>query len=90
MTPDVDVTKFNTKNGSTFVDALAHTLLNHYYYYYWDFFRTTLHEFNNFCNILSPEEFNRRAVSFEALYASYERHAAHGYRALAHHTHIHT
>lgn len=44
-----------------------------------------LYEFNNYCNILSPEEFNRRAVSFEALYALNVRHAARGSRAHTHH-----
>lgn len=62
-------TKFNTKNGSTFVCIVAHSieqllllgekkspLLS----------SLSLYEFNNYCNILSPEEFNRRAVSFAA------------------------
>lgn len=52
-------------------------------YYIGNFFPFSVCEFNNYyCNILSPEEFNRRAVSFEALNL---RHAARGSSA---HTHI--
>lgn len=71
-------TKFNPENCSTFVGIVAHYWTS----IYWDFF---LYEFNNYCNILSPEEFNRRAVSFEALYALNVRHAARGSRAHTHH-----
>lgn len=70
----------------------THSLLNDNnvdYYYYREFF-FPLHKFNNYCNILSPEEFNRRTVSFEALYTHGLRRTHPMYHDKQHEDHAYT